>query len=58
MRNRQLQLLAQSRLPQYLKGSEILESFSRAKNESQVVVNEKGDFCREVVKNVMCSRFS
>lgn len=47
LRDRQLQLLAQSRLPQYLKGSEILEAFSRAKNESQVVVNEKGDYCKD-----------
>ena len=40
----QLQLLAQARLPQYIRGSEILESFSRLKNESQLVVNENGDY--------------
>lgn len=45
---RQLQLLAQSRLSQFIKGSDILQKFSKEKNESVMSVNEQGNYCRMI----------
>lgn len=45
---RQLQLLAQSRLSQFIKGSSILQKFSKEKNESVMSVNEQGNYCKSI----------
>lgn len=46
---RQMHILAQSRLPQFLKGGEILHAFGKAKGEGVLTYTGKSGYCRSYV---------
>ena len=49
MNRRQMHILAQSRLPQFLKGGEILHAFGKAKGEGVLTYTGKSGYCRSDV---------